>query len=827
MANQKKLFSFLPDSTVQIKEDINNTTKEPWLMLEASRKHSLTDTMCWGITNNGSDFARIGTQEGDLLNGFVHEDPYKTRMLGSYVYIADMEEKKFFTTSWYPVMHKNQKLETLFKFGSVETKTSWMNLDVQDIKFIPDEFYGLVQYVKITNKAKKDRKLRLYSVEPVNVGDARGIQFSGFNSLMMAGGLWDKDIDGLVWRNDYGIPFDSDEDKIKGMFGKVLVHVSSEKKSTYSSRYKDFVGHYTNTMANPEFIFADKLSEQDSQEMCSSLSVLANDVVIPAGGTKEIVFALIANRTEDYYCNKKAELKKAMKLISSPEKTLKLYEEVSKGWKDELSKLELSVSGENLFDHSFKWLQYQCAMVCCLNRMKSRFHSGFEYGFGFRDILQDILALLPYDTKRVRDFLLYTAEQMFSDGSVYHNFYVSAPGTTDFHACDDPMWLIYAVCEYVKETADYDFLNSIVPYADAKEGKPDKKGSVLDHCVAALDHMWKYSEDGLPTMFDADWNDDLSGFEDHLSVMAAEMLYKALVDFDELCARLDDAKMNAYGKKCGEKAKKVKDAISTYCIDSKGMFIRLLGPGKNKKTAFGSADTDGIAFFEPTAWAGYSGVATKDQFLKSAAVIEKKLAAKGGICICTTNKDFTKGKLPDFESGYIRNAPGKKENGSFFRHLESWMIASYCMYGEGKKAWKLFYETLPAVCYDEMESYSAEPFVYPEYVTGPESIDYGRAGHTWLTGTAPTRHRVVSENIFGLQPTYDGLVIDPCVPCWPEFTASRIFRGTRFEIKYINKGKIQKGVKSVTVDGKLIEGNCITDKYFDGKKHTVVVEMGN
>ncbi len=830
MANKEKLFSFLSDSSVQIRENIKQTTKEPWLMLEASRKRSLTNTLCWGITNNGSDFARIGTQEGDLLNGYVHEDPYKTRLLGSYLYITDMEAKKYFTSNWYPVMHKNQKLETTFRFGSVETKTSYLNLTVETTKFIPDEFYGLIQYVKITNKSDKERKLRVFSVEPVNVGDARGTQFSGFNSLMMAGGLFDKKIDGLVWRNNYGIPFDADEEKIRGLFGKVLVHVSSEKTSTYSARYKDFVGHYTNTMANPDGVLADKLAEEDSQEMCSSLSVIANDITLKAGETKELVFALIADNTEDYYCNGKAELKKAMKMIATPAAALKLYKEVSDGWKDELNKLQLNVSGEEEFVHSFKWLQYQCAMVCCLNRMKSRFHSGFEYGFGFRDILQDMLALLPYDTQRTRDFLLYTAEQMFSDGSVYHNFYVSAPGTRDFHACDDPMWLIYAVCEYVKETADFAFLDEIVPYADVKEGMPDKKATIMEHCVAALEHMWKYSVDGLPIMYDADWNDDLSGFPDHLSVMAAEMLYKALVDFEELCAHVKDldkknAKMAAFGKDCGKKAEIVLKSVNDYCIDSKGLYTRLLGPGKDPKKSFGSSDTDGIVFLEPTAWAGYSGIATKEQFLKSAAIVEKKLAAKGGICICTTNNDLANGKLPDFESGYIRNAPGKKENGSFFRHLESWVIASYCNYGEGKKAWDLFYNTLPAVCYKETEAYSAEPYVYPEYVAGPASQDYGRAGHTWLTGTAPTRHRVVSENIFGLKPDYDGLVIDPCVPCWKEFSATRIFRGTKFEFKYINKNKVQKGVKSIKIDGKQIKGNCITKEWFDGKKHKVTVEM--
>ena len=749
-------------------------------------------------------------------------------MLGSYIYITDKDTNKYFTNTWYPVMHQDQKIETNFKFGAVNTKTSYNYLTVETTKFIPDEFNGLVQLVKITNDGPTKKNLRLFSTESVNVGDARGIQFSGFNSLMMAGGFYDKEISALVWRNDFGIPCQSDEDKIKGLFGKVLCHVTSEKVETYSSRYRDFVGHYTNTMANPDGVTAETLPCTDAEDMCNALSVLATDITLNPGETKNLVFALIAADTEDYYCKNKKELKSCMDMISSYEKAEALYKTMYAGWEAEFGKLKLSLPGNDTFDHSFKWLQYQCEMVCCLNRMKSRFHSGFEYGFGFRDILQDMLALLPYNTQRVREFLAYTAEQMFSDGSVYHNFYVSAPGTTDFHACDDPLWLIYAVCEYVKETGDYAFLNEVVPFADKKEGWEDKNGSIYDHCKAALDRVWKYSTDGIPTMFDADWNDDLSGYPEHLSVMAAEMFYKALNDFAELCKKLPDAAKYAdVIKDCETKANTVKENVNKYCIDSTGAYVRLLGPGKNTKESVGSADTDNVIFFEPTAWAGYSGIATKEQFLKSSEQVDAKLAAKGGVCICTTSTTLSEGKLPDDDSAYKKNAPGKKENGSFFRHLESWYVASMCRYGEGNKAWDLFYNTLPAVCDQQLETYSAEPFVYPEYVAGPSSQDYGRAGHTWLTGTAPTRQRVVVENIFGIQPDYDGLVIDPCVPAeWKIFSAVRRYRDTMFEISYSNPDGVQKGVKSITVDGKAISGNTIGKEFLDGKTHKVAVVMG-
>ena len=821
-------FTFLKDDSISLKESINNRTREPWLMLEARRNRHFTETLCWGLTNNGSTFARIGTQEGDLLNGFVHEDPYKTRLLGSYIYIRD-EDGKYFSNAWYPCMHKDQELETIFRFGSLTSKTSYADLDVTTDNFIPEEFDGLLQLVTITNKSNKTRKLHIYAVDPINVGDARGIQFSGFNSLMMAGGFFDKELDATVWRNNYGISCGCDEDKILGLFGKVFIHTSSEKSTSFAMRYQDFVGHYTNTMANPDGVLQDKLPCLPAEEMTNALSTIAFEIELKAGETKKFVVSAIAGSTEDYYTNNKSEFKKIFEKAKNPAEVEKMLKKVNDDWTAEFDQLKLNVKGEDIFGHSFRWLQYQCAMVMCLNRMKSRFHSGFEYGFGFRDILQDVLALLPYDTKRVREFLLYIGEQMFSNGSTYHNFYVSAPGTTDFNACDDPIWFIYAVCEYIKESNDFAFLDAVVPYADAKEGKPAKEGTIFEHCTAALDHVWNDSDSGMPTMHDADWNDDLSGYPEHSSVMAAEMLFKAYNDFVELCGKLPaNDKLSALIKTYSENAKCIKETVDKYCIDSTGAYIRLLGPKKNVKESIGSADTDGLIFFEPTAWAGYSGIASKEQFEATCAQVEKKLSAKGGVCICTPSTTLSEGKLPDVWSAYKRNAPGKKENASFFRHLESWYIASLCRYGKGNEAWALFYNTLPAVCSeDDPYGYAAERFVYPEYVSGPSSQDYMRAGHTWLTGTAPTRQRVVCENIFGLQAAYDGLIIDPCVPeNWTTFSATRKFRGSLFNISYENPDKVQKGVKSITVDGKAVEGNMIPAALCDGKAHDVKVIMG-
>lgn len=818
-------FSFTADSEVKILEKDGNMTREPWLMLLTRRGQKQTETLCWGLTNCGTAFARIGTQEGDLVNGFVHEDPYKTKLVGPYAYIVD-ENGKYFSNTWYPVLHKDQTLDTRFGFGYVQYNTSYNELAVTTTCFIPNQFDGMIQIIRIKNNSSKAKKLKMFNVNPINIGDARSIQFTGFNHLMGGGGIIDKDINAVVWRNGGGIPFKDDEEVLKGVFGKVAIHTSSFDKSDFSTKYEEFVGHYTNNFANPAALSQDSLSNKNAQENTSSLSTILNHFTLNPGEEKDIVVALIAGSTQDYYTNNKKEIKEILKTIKNPAACWKLFDEVKKSWIEHLDKLKTSVPNEEIMGHSVKWLQYQCFMVAMLNRMKSRFHSGFEYGYGFRDILQDLLALLPYDPKQSKDFIMFTAKQMFSDGSVYHNFFVSAKGNKEFVACDDPLWLIYAVCEYIKETGDFSILEDVVEYADEKEEMKPASGTIMDHLITAITRVWTHSDNGLPFMMMADWNDDLSDYAEHRSIMCAQQLYKALNDMIELFEK--SGKHKELVSDYREKAKTVKNSVETRGIDTAGNYIRALSPDPKKFPDLGSSKSDGNVFFEPIAWAGFSGIADKERFDKCVAVCDKVLDDKFGIPICKADRTTESGKLPVDHAYWKRNAPGKKENGGEFRHLESWYVSSLCTFGYGEKAYELFTKTIPAVTSShDPYNYAAERFVYPEYVSSPDSIEHGRAGHTWLTGTAPTRLGCFVEAIFGLQRTYDGLSINPCVTSkWKEFSARRFFRDTFFNITYKNPNGVNKGVKKITVDGKEINGIVIPAEFYDKKEHSVVVEMG-
>jgi len=158
-------FSFNQDNEVVIKEKYGDMTREPWLMLLARRNKKPVDTLCWGMTNNGTSFARIGTQEGDILNGFVHEDPYKTRLLGSYAYFRT-QDGKYFSNAWYPTLNKTQQLETTFGFGYVKFKTKYNKFDVETVNFVPNGYDAMVQIIKIKNNDKKDRKVTMFNVNP-------------------------------------------------------------------------------------------------------------------------------------------------------------------------------------------------------------------------------------------------------------------------------------------------------------------------------------------------------------------------------------------------------------------------------------------------------------------------------------------------------------------------------------------------------------------------------------------------------------------------------------------------------------------------------------
>jgi cellobiose phosphorylase len=511
-----------------------------------------------------------------------------------------------------------------------------------------------------------------------------------------------------------------------------------------------------------------------------------------------------------------------------------MLDQVTTWWREQMGRLTIH-SPEKKLDNAFRWLQYQCQIVYVLNRMKSRFHTGYEYGWGFRDILQDVVFNLPYDPATVATALRHISTQIFSNGVTYHNFFIDQPGNKDVQASDDPLWFPAAVIKYCQETANFSFLDEVTDYAEVHEGQSGVRGSILEHCQRAVERVWSdRSSRGLPYLKDCDWNDDLNSERrdgkpnDRMeSVMVAQQLHRLLLDMAGLLrAAGKDPELAA---EYDLRAASLKEAINTLALDAQGYYKRVLSLDPAVEELGSSSNQFGKIFLEPQIFAILGGLADPARAERILRAVEHDLDSEFGAALCFP--PFTnlarRNMLPGRSWGIEKEPPAVKENGSIFMHLNGWLVQAYAMRGQGHKALAHYLKCLPENLSADQDRYKAEPYVYPEFVHGREAEEFGRGGHTWLTGTAPTMHTALLEYIFGLKPEYGGLRIDPCVdPSWTDFSVLRHFRGASYRIHFSNPEGLERGVKSIHVDGSPIQGNLLPVVQ-DGKLHDVEVLMGN
>ena len=232
---------------------------------------------------------------------------------------------------------------------------------------------------------------------------------------------------------------------------------------------------------------------------------------------------------------------------------------------------------------------------------------------------------------------------------------------------------------------------------------------------------------------------------------------------------------------------------------------------------------DGKIFIESQGYCIMGGVGVKDgkaeQALKS---VEKYLETEHGIVLLQpAYKEY------HLELGEVSSyPPGYKENAGIFCHNNPWIIAAETVVGHGDRAFSLYKKIAPAYREEISDLHKMEPYVYSQMIAGKDAKNFGQAKNSWLTGTAAWNFYVISNYILGVKPDWDGLKIDPCIPHdWDGYQISRRFRGATYAIDIQNPSHVCRGVKSVTVDGKAIEGNVLP-VFGDGKTHRVTVTLG-
>jgi len=815
-------------------EIFNPYTPEPWLHYLIRPDQSGTETFCSGVSSTGGGFDVRGTHENTFVDTQLHLNDADNR--GRYCYIVDAVTRDFFTTTWQPVRKEEQEFKTTLGFGYIIFDSFYKGIKTKETMFVPKDFDGWIQNIVIENTTGETKELEVYPFIPIHMGDALIRLLAGDNDGFFGGAAWDKDLNAVVFRRNHGTSVNDNQKEINGMLGNVAAFFSTlnNGKTEYETSEERFTGGRFNSLANPLCITeAKRLSNTDQAYLRRTCGIFRNNVTLKAGEKIEFTVTLIASSTKDYYLNKKTHLKKIISLIKNTSKRGEMLGEVKNWWSVMMNQFTISTPSEKI-NRAFKWLQYQCRVVYILNRMKSRFHTGYEYGWGFRDILQDVVFNLPYNAQPVKHALLHIASQMFSTGVCYHNFFIDQPGNKSIEASDDPIWLPAAVIKYIKETGDFKFLDEITPYAEVHEKTGEIYGTILEHIKKAIDRVWTDRSDrDLPYMKDCDWNDDLNELrtggrwnKDVESVMVSQQLYKILIDTADLLIAAD--RDSALAEEYKTRAKKIYESLEKFAVDKEGYYIRALSRSPDKNDLGRSENKEAKIFLEPQAFGINCGTADVRRSQIVIKKVEEYLDSEAGaqICFPVFSGLTEREELPARSWNIEKEPPAMKENGSIFMHLNAWLVQSYAILNRGTDAVNFYEKCLPENLSENQDRYRCEPYVYPEYVRGRGGLCFGQGGHTWLTGTAPTMHQSLTEWILGIQPEYDGLKINPKIhKDWKEFSVKRNFRGALYEITVKNPDGAEYGVKKIKIDGEEIKGNIIKP-HSDGKTHKVEVLMG-
>ncbi len=560
------------------------------------------------------------------------------------------------------------------------------------------------------------------------------------------------------------------------------------------------------------------------------------------GESKDLVFVLgyVENDEKDKWESKnvinKLKAKETIARFDTSEKVDAALSELSEYWDTLLGKFTLSSEEEKLDRMVNIWNQYQCMITFCFSRSASFFESGIGRGMGFRDSNQDLIGFVHQIPERARERIIDIASTQFPDGSCYHQYQpLTKRGNNDIGGGfnDDPLWLILGTISYIKETGDFGILDEMVPF----DNDLSLARSLFDHLTASFDHVVNnLGPHGLPLIGRADWNDclNLNCFsndpdesfqttENKTSGSKAESLMIAGLfvvygrDYIELCKRLGK---NDEATRAQEHVDLMIESVKIHGWDG-SWFLRAYDYYGNK---IGSAENEeGKIFIESNGWCSMAGIGKEEGLIEMALdSVKEKLDCKYGIVM--NYPAFTKYHI---EYGEISSYPkGYKENAGIFCHNNPWIIIGETVIGRGDQAWEYFRKICPSYLEDISELHRTEPYVYAQMIAGKEAFKPGEAKNSWLTGTASWNFYTITQYILGIQPDYDGLKIDPCIPKdWKMYEVNRKFRGTNYKINVINDKNVNRGILRIHIDGKLHDSNVLP-LFNDGETHIVVVELG-
>ena len=490
------------------------------------------------------------------------------------------------------------------------------------------------------------------------------------------------------------------------------------------------------------------------------------------------------------------------------------FEYIKNSWAERLSAFQVEVPDKSCERMANIWNPLQAYVNFLLSRNISFYATGTGRGIGMRDSSQDILANIPYDIEASKDMLRLLLSHQYQCGKVNNTIFPvegKEPDTTI--KSDNHLWFVYTTYKVVCEDGNLDFLNEVVPYYDGGEG------TILQHLEKSIEFTANnVGINGMPLMFGSDWNDALTNVckkGKGESVFVSQMLVAACKIVIDIYKRLG----KDYSKY--EEIKNAQTNILNEFAWNEDRYIRAVS---DEGLLIGNRNEPcGSLWINSQSWAVLSGTAIKDRGNKAFDTVMNTLDCGFGLLKLYPPLQRN---YPSKENELTFQQPGVGENGGVFSHANTWAIIALCMLGRNEDAFKIYKELIPDSVATKLgvDRYCAEPYIYASNIRSPHAIDGGKAGVSWLTGTASWMMIALTEYIYGVKPTLDGLEISPCITNkWDKVKVQRRFRGCTYNIEIDNSSKCGNKVNKIFVDGKEIEGNVV---FSTNKTAEVLVVMG-
>lgn len=746
------------------------------------------------ISNNagGYSFVKSGAN-GRILryrfNGVALDTP------GRYVYLRDLEDGEYWSSSWAPVCKPLDSFKSECRHGTAYTVISSLYKDIKSevSYYVPQGKTYEVWAAKITNEDSKPRRISATGYcEFVNENnyeqDQVNLQYTLFISRTYKRDKF------IVQKQNEPQKFDH-LDRFLGLAGAPIDNFCGDRDK--------FVGPYR-SYSNP--IGAEQGLTGDLNYNGNSCGALETILELAPGETKTLTY-IVGQHNE----TEAAEIIERYEDSSIVEKEL---DELKSFWHAKLNNLQVHTPDPDFNNMVNTWNAYNCFITFIWSRAASFQYCGLRNGFGYRDTVQDIqgiIHLAPEMAKKQITFMLSAqvtngaglplvkydhkpGQENHPDENDENSVYAKQTGHPSYRA-DDALWLFPTVYKYISESGDIAYLDEEILYANDGE-----KGTVYDHLKRAIDFsMTHLGNHGMPAGLHADWNDCLRLGKQGESTFVAFQLVYAIKILKGYAVDKNDTDYIAYLDDTLAKLEKILEACW-----NEDRFIR--GYMENGTVIGDRKDPEASMWLNPQSWSIISGYASKEQAEKAMDSVERELNTPYGAMVM----------YPPYVDhafdGALMHCFNKctKENAGIFSQPQGWLILAESKLGQGNRAYKYWKEAAPAAYNDRAEHRVLEPYVYGQFVEGKDSPFAGRAHVHWLTGTASTVMVGTTEGILGLNPESKGIVIDPSIPSeWKEYTFEKNFRGKKLNVKVSNPNGIEHGVKSVTVNGCLIDGKLI------------------